>query len=249
MSLLNDASNGETPLRDSSTGGTYVLPQVHVRKVQLVSGASWFDTDNGVGNESKRAVAIPRIPKPTFGSSPNLAGLSVGSPKVHPATSGARTQSTPPSLPKFSAKFGSSPIEHGAVPRPTFGSFINPLEYDDESDQDGSYGYEITLATSDRRGLLKFFTNVLSNKPLQLNIKVRNYLCTNVHLDLHMLALFLIPFVLERFSDRGRLDFQLAVSVRGVELRLMQGSKIVWIFRQSSGNVLCFLLPKSADRI
>lgn len=193
MNLLNDASKVESSSRDNSSSASYALPQVHVRKVQLVSGASWFDAGDLVGRDVKKSIPIPRISKPAFGSSPNLAGLQVGSPKVHPAAGYTRSQSTPPSLAKMEAKLEPGSTSPESIPPPTFGPFINPLDMDDESDQEESYGYEITLATSDRRGLLKFFTHVLSNSPLQLNIRVCTYPLTHSRLvksEFHIVGSF-----------------------------------------------------------
>ncbi|CAM6106661.1 unnamed protein product [Calypogeia fissa] len=203
MNLLNDASKGEAPLRDNGSNGNYALPQMHVRKVQLVSSVSWFDTDDVGAFEGKRSIPIPRIPKPTFGSNPNLAGLLVGSPKVHPSNGVNRTQSTPPSL-QITPKLETLPAFPESIPPPTFGAFINPLDMDDDSDQEDSYGYEITLATSDRRGLLKFFTNVLSHAPLQLNIREAHIFSTTDGLALEV-------FVVDGWTGKKPDDLRQAV--------------------------------------
>jgi hypothetical protein len=42
----------------------------------------------------------------------------------------------------------------------------------DNEDACPSYGYEITLATSDRHGLLRHYTTAISNIRTELNIKV-----------------------------------------------------------------------------
>ncbi|KAG6544341.1 hypothetical protein Mapa_014175 [Marchantia paleacea] len=201
MNLLREAWKVEAAVRNNPTG-SYPLPQVHVRKVQLISGVSWFDTGdftNG-GESMSKAVPIPRIPKPAFGSNTNLAGLMVGgSPRVHPSSGHSKSQSTPPSL-----KTLTSPSVPEAIPRPTFGSFVNPLDMEEDSDQEDSYGWEITLATSDRRGLLKVFTNALSTLSLDLNIKEAHVFSTSDGMALEV-------FVIEGWSGDEPEDLRNAV--------------------------------------
>jgi hypothetical protein len=124
-----------------------------------------------------------KIPKPAFGSCSNLASLGCGaSPKVHPSSGGGSLTrlafgnwgTTPPLQP---TPPGSTDC---ACSRPAFGSFTNPLHMDedgagynsDNEDSGPTYGYEITLATSDRHGLLRHYTTAISNIKTELNIKV-----------------------------------------------------------------------------
>ncbi|KAL3679475.1 hypothetical protein R1sor_022431 [Riccia sorocarpa] len=177
MDIIREASKVEAAVRNGlNPPSSYPLPQVHVRKVQLSSCVFWIDTgDRSVGESLSKAVPIPRMPKPAFGSNTNLAGLMVGgSPKVYPSSAHSKSQSTPPSL-----KTLTSPSIPEEIPRPAFGHFVNPLEMEEDNDQEDSYGWEITLATSDRRGLLKIFTNALSTLSLDLNIKEAHVFSTS----------------------------------------------------------------------
>lgn len=150
------------------------LPQLHVRKVQLGGSSSLMseaseETAQPEVTSKRRGIPIPKIPKPAFGSCSNLAGLLGGSQsKVHPTGShnrGRSSRGTPPG--------SASPIS-----RPTFGSFTNSVDIDDDGYSSGheetspSCGFEITVATSDRHGILKRFTSALNKISLQLNIKV-----------------------------------------------------------------------------
>ncbi len=154
------------------------------------------------GTAHCRKAGIKLIPKPAFGSSSNLENLvrcSAGSPKVkvHPASDCAglaRSWSTPPwstssPLHGDAASAGgnndSSTVHHSNPQRSTISHIIySDVQMGQEaagivccsSDHDDTklfYGYEITLATPDRHGLLNFFTSALTNSTsLQLGIKV-----------------------------------------------------------------------------
>jgi hypothetical protein len=181
MELLHEARELEHSLYDLDA---LVVPLVRVRKVQLVGVGSFSDdfspTDSTAGPRASKGTQI--IPKPTFGSASNLAGLGIigSSPKVHPSEPFfGRSKSTPPrGTPPHP---GNTPpgLQH-TIPRRSWGNFINPLHMDDEgvgytSDHDDmspSFGYEVTIATIDRPGLLKYLTSALSDSHLQLNIKV-----------------------------------------------------------------------------
>ncbi|EFJ32295.1 hypothetical protein SELMODRAFT_451542 [Selaginella moellendorffii] len=149
MKLIQQARDEEISSRVNSVEAPS-LPVVNARKVQLGGG---LDTDaacNHVGSSYSWLAAMSKLPKPAFGSSTNLAGIIAGSPaKVHPS-------------------FGIGSAPPAAIPRPMFAS----LETEERSGGCSScYGYELTLASSDRHGLLKFFTSALSNSSLELNIK------------------------------------------------------------------------------
>ncbi|KAH8946396.1 hypothetical protein BDL97_12G092300 [Sphagnum fallax] len=155
--------------------------------------------DHGIAHCRKAGIKL--IPKPAFGSNSNLENLvrcSAGSPKVkvHPASDCAdlaRSWSTPPrstSSPldgdaaPAGGNNGSSTVHHSNPQRSTISHIIySDVQMGQEaagiicysSDHDNVkpvYGYEITLATSDRHGLLNFFTSALTNSTsLQLGIK------------------------------------------------------------------------------
>lgn len=188
MELLQEAREAEYASSCSSYGDSVVpTPQVHVRKVQLAGfGSSPGDAADNTAFPPSAREDLPsrnelRIPKPAFGSGSNLVGLGlVGSPKLHvsePAMS--RSFSIPPqgTPPRFSP-FGETPLNgsgtYHPIPRPVFGSSANSSHVDDASehhDASSPFGYEITIATSDRQGLLRYFTTALSDSHLQLNIK------------------------------------------------------------------------------
>ncbi|KAH9541775.1 hypothetical protein CY35_14G083500 [Sphagnum magellanicum] len=176
-------SRGSSILLDEQTSSS-AGPFINVRKVQLwsavdmsvmMSGRNSPLQNNGTGSGCWGL----KIPKPAFGSCSNLASLGCGaSPKVHPSSGGGSLtrlafgnwgtlQPTPP---------GST---DRACSRPAFGSFTNPLHMDedgagynsDNEDSGPTYGYEITLATSDRHGLLRHYTTAISNIKTELNIK------------------------------------------------------------------------------
>ncbi len=157
--------------------------------------------DHGTAHCRKAGVKL--IPKPAFGAGSNLENLvrcSAGSSKVkvHPASdcaSLARSWSTPPrstsslldgDAAPAGGNNGSSTVHHSNPQRSTISHIIySDVQLGQEaagivcysSDHDNVkpvYGYEITLATSDRHGLLNFFTSALTNSTsLQLGIKVR----------------------------------------------------------------------------
>jgi hypothetical protein len=124
-------------------------------------GESEFDARQG-----GRSLPIPmrRPPLPTFGSSNSLSSMMGGSP-------GALPRGTPPS----GARGRGTP-----VPRPTFGSFTSLVDMDDAMEEARlgalrkgvTCGHEITVATGDRQGLLKYMTSALSDFQLELNIRV-----------------------------------------------------------------------------
>ncbi len=193
MRLLQEAREVE----DEGSRGSSILdepfavPFVNVRKVLLWSSVDMAVTSNsslpqklGMGSSGFWGL---KIPKPAFGSCTNLASLGCcASPKVHPTAAGGSLttirssalggHATSPSLQSTSPG-----NVDWAVSRPAFGNFTNPLHMDDDgagynSDNEDAavptYGYEITLATSDRHGLLRHYTTAISNIKTELNIKV-----------------------------------------------------------------------------
>ncbi|KAL2613531.1 hypothetical protein R1flu_025223 [Riccia fluitans] len=201
MNIIWEAAKAEAAVKNcSNPPSSYPLPQVHVRKVQINSCVLWMDTcDRNGGDSLSKALPIPRIPKPAFGSNTNLAGLVGGSPKVYPSPGHSKSQSTPPSL-----KTLTSPSIPEEIPRPTFGHFVNPLEMDEDNDQEDAFGWEITLATSDRRGLLRIFTNALSTLAFDLNIKEAHVFSTSDGMALEV-------FVVEGWSGDEPEDLRNAV--------------------------------------
>ena len=179
MELLMEAREAEYATSCSRYGHSEPpTPQVHVRKVQLAGFGSSGDAPSPAS--SPRGGALRKdglqIPKPAFGSGSNLVGLGLGgSPKLHIEPGLGRSFSTPRLSP-----YGGSPLNcnstNHSIPRPLFGNFINPLHIDDDvsehEDASSHFGYEVTIATTDRQGLLKYFTSALSDSHLQLNIKV-----------------------------------------------------------------------------
>lgn len=177
-------------------------PLVHVRKVQLVGSgfpsSESPDCTMPIPKESSFRRNGVQIPKPAFGSGSNLVGLGFGgSPKIHPSepilcrSLSVPRGTTPRQSPCADTPPGSTGLHH-SIPRPAFGGFTNPLHMEDEGigytsehdDISPAFGYEVTIATTDRQGLLKYFTSALSDSHLQLNIKVY----TEVHCgtsDLH----------------------------------------------------------------
>lgn len=127
------------------------------------TGRDTGDSRSGGG----RSVPIPmrRPPLPTFGSNNSLSSMIGTSPggngRTPPVAGGVRVRSSP-------------------VPRPTFGSFTSLVEMEDEMEdarlgarrKEATYGHEITVATGDRQGLLKYMTSALSDFHLELNIRV-----------------------------------------------------------------------------
>jgi hypothetical protein len=188
MRLLQEARKAEEA--DGSRGSNsldepFAVPSVNVRGVQLWSSVELSVPSHSPPKNNGMGAGCwgLKIPKPAFGSCTNLASLGCGtSPKVHPCAGGGGgnlaclalgTRETPPPL------LQSTPPESGdqAFSRPAFG---NPLHMDEDSaghssdneDACPSYGYEITLATSDRHGLLRHYTTAISNIRTELNIKV-----------------------------------------------------------------------------
>lgn len=119
-----------------------------------------------------------QIPKPAFGSGSNLVGLGLGgSPKLHMLEPGLGKSFSTPRLSPYAGSSLNYSGSHLSISRPAFGNFTNPLHTDDgygneHDDADSPFGYEITIATTDRQGLLNYFTSALSDSHLQLNIKV-----------------------------------------------------------------------------
>ncbi|KAG0580913.1 hypothetical protein KC19_4G210100 [Ceratodon purpureus] len=180
MELLMEARESEYATSCSSYGDPEApTPQVHVRKVQLaglgISGNAPSPAPSPRGGALRKQGL--QIPKPAFGSGSNLVGLGLGgSPKLHKSEPGLGRSYSTPRL----SHYGGSPLNcsetHHSIPRPAFGNFTNPLHVDDgdlgeHDDVFSSFGYEITIATTDRQGLLKYFTSALSDSHLQLNIK------------------------------------------------------------------------------
>lgn len=147
MKMLQEAR--EVDSRSNYCGGgddddSIVVPLVHVRKVQLMGLCGGSDTD-GLTDIDRR------LPRPTFGSTSNLAGLGIGNSPKEP-----RSRSTPPHL-------------HGL--------FINPLHMDDHEgvvtpSDDPTFGFEVTVATTDKMGLLKDLASAISDLHPNLNIQV-----------------------------------------------------------------------------
>jgi hypothetical protein len=193
MELLHEAREAEHGSSYRFYDDTLVIPCVHVRKVQLMGFGSSSDDLSPADGTSVRSRKGVQLPKPTFGSTSNLLGLGIGnSPKVQPSEPLlCWSRSTPPrGTPPRPPSSGNTPpagiygLQH-TIPRRTWGNFINPLHMEDEgvgyaSDHDDlspSSGYEVTIATTDRLGLLKYLTSALSDSHLQLNIKVQTTLC------------------------------------------------------------------------
>ena len=194
MELLHEAREVEHGNSYSFYDDTVVVPCVHVRKVQLTGfGSSPVDLSPPDGTDV-RTIKGMQIHKPTFGSTSNLLGLGIGnSPKVHPSTEPllCKSRSTPPrgTPPRPPSSGNTLPGIYGlqhTIPRRSWGNFINPLHMEtdegvgytsDHDDLSPSFGYEVTIATSDRLGLLKYLTSALSDSHLQLNIKVQISLC------------------------------------------------------------------------
>ncbi|KAG0593244.1 hypothetical protein KC19_1G315100 [Ceratodon purpureus] len=196
MELLQEAREAEYASSCSSYGDSAApTPLVHVRKVQLAGFGSLpgdaLDCHIPPPAFSPREGALHRkdlhIPKPAFGSGSNLAGLGLcGSAKLHSSEPAlCRSFSTPlRGIPTRLPSFGETPLScsgppQHTIPRPAFGKFSNALHSNDEGpgytsehdDASPTFGYEVTFATTDRVGLLKYFTAALSDSHLQLNIK------------------------------------------------------------------------------
>lgn len=197
MELLQEAREAEYASSFSSYRDPAApTPLVHVRKVQL-AGFGPLSGDALV-RPAPAPVLSPRegallrkelqIPKPAFGSGSNLVGLGLcGGSKLHlPGPVLCRSFSTPlRGITSRYPPFGEAPLScsgppQHTVPRPAFGKFSNAMHTDDEGtgyisehdDASPTFGYEVTFATTDRVGLLKYFTSALSDSHLQLNIKV-----------------------------------------------------------------------------
>lgn len=182
MELLDEAQ--ELEFGNSFYADTVVVPLVFVRKVQLTGFGTSADDLSPTDGALVHVKGV-QIPKPTFGSTSNLLGLGIGSsPKVHPSEPlFCRSRSTPPrgTPPRHSSIGNTPPSVHGlqhTIPRRSWGNFINPLHMEegvgytsDHDDLSPSFGYEVTIATTDRPGLLKYLTSALSDSHLQLNIK------------------------------------------------------------------------------
>lgn len=188
MKLLHEALEAEHGSSYSFYDDALVVPCVHVRKVQLMGFVSSPDNLSPTDATAARTRKGVQIPKPTFGSTSNLLDLGVGnSPKVHlsePLLS--RSRPTPPrgTPPRPPSSGNTPPGVYGlqrSIPRRTQGDFVNPLHMEDEgvgytsdhNDLFPSFGYEVTVATTDRLGLLKYLTSALSDSRLQLNITVQ----------------------------------------------------------------------------
>ena len=194
MELLQEAREAEYASSCSSYGDYAApTPLVHVRKVQLAGfgplSGDVLDCPAPAPALSPREGVLRRkelqIPKPACGSGSNLIGLGLcGSHLSEPVL--CRLFSTPiRGIPPHHPPFGEAPLccsgppQH-TIPRPAFGKFSNVLHTDDEDmgyisehdDVSPTFGYEVTFATTDRVGLLKYFTSALSDSHLQLNIKV-----------------------------------------------------------------------------
>lgn len=173
MELLQEAREVEQGGRYSFYDDALVVPVVRVRKVQLM-GVGTTSDDLSPTDSSKNGV---QIPKPTFGS-----GLGIGPEPFLKRSKSTPSRGTPPTSGLISPP-GSHGLQH-TILRRSCNNFVNPLHMDDEgvgytSDHDDmspSFGYEVTIATSDRPGLLKYLTSALSDSHLQLNIKVRSTL-------------------------------------------------------------------------
>lgn len=193
MELLQEAREAEYASSCSSYGDYAApTPLVHVRKVQLAGfgplSGDVLDCPAPAPALSPREGVLRRkelqIPKPAGGSGSNLIGLGLcGSHLSEPVL--CRLFSTPiRGIPPHHPPFGEAPLccsgppQH-TIPRPAFGKFSNVLHTDDEDmgyisehdDVSPTFGYEVTFATTDRVGLLKYFTSALSDSHLQLNIK------------------------------------------------------------------------------
>lgn len=99
-----------------------------------------------------------------------------------------------------------------SIPRPAFGTYLNGLRNEDDGngysiEQDTAslpLGYEVTFATTDRQGLLKYFTSALSDSNLQLNIKVCYFFLT-MHIPNFFMWKSSLVFVTR--GRNGRLPF------------------------------------------
>jgi len=182
MQLLMEAREAEYATSCSSYGDSAApTPEVHVRKVQLAGlGSPCGDAPSSVPLSREGALRSDgiQIPRPVFGSGSNLVGLGLGgSPKLHMLGPGLGRSFSTPRLSTVGETPSTCSDMHHAISRPAFGNFTNPMRIDDGyiSEQDNPlppFGYEITIATTDRQGLLKYFTSALSDSHLQLNIKV-----------------------------------------------------------------------------
>jgi serine/threonine protein kinase len=130
-----------------------------------------IDSPKPASAPSPRQSKELQIPKPAFGIGSDLVGLGpCGSPEA------VICRSFSSSLRGISLLEEASPQ---TIPRPAFGTYSNGLRNDDDgngcsSEVDNAslpLGYEVTFATTDRQGLLKYFTSALSDSNLQLNIK------------------------------------------------------------------------------
>lgn len=182
MKLLNEARSAEVLIKEHY-GDPLLLPIVNVRKVALSNRHS-LDSEADEENEMP-TIPIPKLPKPAFGSNLNLVGLGgsgspsnilrnavrLGSPALTPTgrnTPPALCRNTPPS--RFSSPANSrirssislSEMEENSCDSPKFYPNI-------------SYGWEITVASVDSPGLLKFLTSALSSASLDMNIRVGGF--------------------------------------------------------------------------
>lgn len=159
----------------------FITPLAHVRKVQLPSGRF----------QSGRRDQV-QLPKPTFGSASNLMGLMFGnSPKVHPSKSLTfNSRSTPPKYPPSTGSQGEVYGNQHSIPRQASGMFVNPLHMDaadgGDIDLSPSFGYEVTVATTDKLGLLKDLASAISDLHLQLNIQEAHVFSTTDGMALHV---------------------------------------------------------------
>lgn len=192
MELLHEAREAEYVMSCSSYGDSAVpTPAVHVRKVLLAGiGSPPEDaTDSSLPSprQSKELPSPRQIPKPAFGMGADLVGVGpCGSPEA------VICRSFSSSLRGISLLEEASPH---SIPRPAFGTYLNGLRNEDDgndysSEQDTAslpLGYEVTFATTDRQGLLKYFTSALSDSNLQLNIKVCYFfLAMHIHYFFHV---------------------------------------------------------------
>lgn len=210
MELLMEAREAEYSSCCSSYGAAVApIPQVHVRKV-LLPGPSTPTADACSPGPSSSEGLLRRnglqIPKPAFGSGSNLVGLGLaGSPKLNIGL--GRSFSTPRLSTVGESSLSCSNMYY-SIRRPAFGNFNNSMHIDDgyasEEDPSPPFGYEVTIATTDRQGLLKYFTSALSDSHLQLNIKEAHVFSTTDGMALEV-------FVVEGWSGDEAEELRQAV--------------------------------------
>eukprot|EP00850_Spirogloea_muscicola_P001579 SM000006S19344 [mRNA] locus=s6:214523:219235:+ [translate_table: standard] len=163
------------------------------------------------GGGSRQGIPIPGLPRPAFGSGTNLSamGASGGSPRVgslprsYPRSSSygrltpLQSRNTPPGLRDMSPG-------RPRLPRPAFGGSYTNLAEMGEDDAPRTSHWEITVATADIHGLLKYLTSVLSNSSLELDIK-------EAHVFSSIDSMALEVFVVEGWSGDDPEELQQAV--------------------------------------